>query len=75
MSRSANTPFAFTICFCAVIDRSDTNKLKSLSPGRLSRMLMNSVPHGKAAPNHAVATIVHQCRATPPSALPIAIHM
>src|ERR1700730_199836 len=38
------------------------------------RILMNSVPHGKVAPNHAVAKSVHQCRATPPRALPIAIH-
>jgi len=37
------------------------------------RILINNVPHGNVAPNHAVATKVHQCRATPPSALPIAI--
>jgi hypothetical protein len=38
------------------------------------RMLMNSVPHGKAVPNHRPDAKVHQCRATPPSALPTATH-
>src|ERR1700686_4717211 len=36
------------------------------------RMLIVSVPHGNAVPSHFAATRVHQCRATPPSALPIA---
>jgi len=35
-------------------------------------MLMNSVPHGNATPSHSIDTTVHQWRATPPSALPIA---
>jgi hypothetical protein len=37
------------------------------------RILMNSVPYGNAAPNHAVAAMVHQWRAMPPRVLPIAI--
>ena len=42
MSRSRIMPWRRMVCFWAATDWSVTNSVKSLSPGRLSRMLTNS---------------------------------